>query len=547
MLCPRPLALALLLAVSASASTAQFLQPSVEVLYELHGEADGDNFGILCEAIGDLNGDRVQEFVVTAPYNDEGAKDAGKAYLYDGRSGILIRSHVNTLAGGNLQRAGAAGDLDGDGVLDYIVAAWPNNAGVGSGQVWAYSGETGALIQFFKGQRMNDEFGHDVAGMADIDGDGWGEIVVGASLFDGPGGASNAGRVYVLSAKDGTLHYTIDGPRAQSTFGHSLTSVPDLDGDGFEDLIIGAPEGATSSFTGSGKGYVHSGRTGALLRVLTPTTGRAAVFGGWISSPRVDLTGDGIPDALMTDQGDFSRGQETGRIYAFDGATGAPLWNRRGSSALQGFGASDNIGDVTADGIDDLVISSWRSPDGGAAFTGKVDVWDGATGTRLRTITPTDPGGAFGGKPCGIGDVDCDGLPDLLVNSPLSSERGPGRGKLVVIRGQDHRPACLTLSVSAQPLAGQAVTFTLSGGTPGEPAEMVGQVRGGRDCNLFAVVTDRVRFFRRVGTFDAAGDFMAEWTPRPMSTGVSVRFFGSMATAPDVAPCRSQFLDRVVK
>lgn len=523
------LACALTLGLAPTTSFAQFLEDDVQVIYERVGENDGDNFGILVEAIGDLNGDGVEEFLAQAPFEDSGATNGGKSYLFDGKSGTVIRTHVGTVPNGNIQRGGEAGLLDTDAVPDYLVAAWPQNFNSDPGRVWAYSGADGSLIQSWVGEVNGDQFGHDVAILPDIDGDGWGEVAIGASLKNV--GGAGTGRVYVYSARDGSLQYSIDGPMQGANFGHTLANVGDLDGDGFDDLAVGSPEGRGLALVGPGHGYLHSGANGSLIRSFDAPVSGSVFLGSWISTPRIDLNGDGFSDLLLTDQFDNTLGPQTGRLTAYDGTNGSVLWTRKGRSPRQGYGACDGIGDVTGDGIEDLVVSAWRSPDGGAPFTGKIHIRDGQSGDLLRVVTSTDAGGAFGGKPCGLGDVDGDGFNDILVNVPMSSAPGPGRGRLMVIRGQDHRPSCLQLSVNAPLEPGTPTTFTIRGGAPGAQVLLTAsRGNGGRGT----IVS---------GQFDANGEEVVGWIPPLGTSGLALRFQALQASP----SCVSQFVDRVVQ
>jgi FG-GAP repeat len=431
------LALAALLTVAPGAA-AQFVEPDVEVLYSIDGENPGDNFGILPAAIGDLDGDGVLEFLVTAPGNDDLANDAGKAYLFDGATGALIRAHAGSVAGVKIQRAAAVGDVDGDGIPDYGYSAWPDGGTAHPGYVKIHSGATGDLLYEFTGENDGDAFGFGLSYVRDLNADGHDEFLIGAPFHDDTD--VDQGRVYLHSGADGTLLRMQDGPAAQAQFGHAIGGIGDLDGDGFDEYVVGSPEG-NGPVPGHGSAYVFSGATGAEIPpAMTGHAQRGAIFGGWIQVSRIDVNGDGFADIPVSDQGDSRWGPETGRFRIFDGTNHERIWVRVGASALQGLGANGNVFDVDGDGLDDVVVTSWRSPDGGFPVTGKAEICKGTDGTLLRTITATDSAGCFGGYAFGLGDVDGDGPPDYFINAPCSNAVAPTQGRIWVIRGRDHTP-----------------------------------------------------------------------------------------------------------
>ena len=430
-----------LVALPLTPAVAQFVEPDVEVIYSIDGENPGDNFGILPAVIGDIDGDGVLEFLVTAPGNDDLAVDAGKAYLFDGATGSLIRAHAGAIANVKIQRAAAVGDVDGDDVPDYAYAAWPDGAAIHPGYVNVHSGADGTLLHAFTGEGNGDAFGFGLSYVRDLNADGHDEILLGAPFHDTA--ASDAGRVYLRSGADGSLMRMQDGASTDAHFGHAIGGVDDLDADGFDEYVVGSPEG-NGPQPGRGTAYVYSGATG--VEILPAMHGHqiyGAILGGWVPVSRIDVNGDGLADLPLSDQGDFRHGQETGRFRMFDGADHSHIWGRRGSSAFQGLGANGNVFDVDGDGLDDVVVTSWRSPDGGFPFTGKAEILKGTDGTLLRTITATDSASCFGGFSFGLGDVDGDGPPDYFINAPCSNAAAPNQGRIWVIRGLDHSPTAV--------------------------------------------------------------------------------------------------------
>jgi hypothetical protein len=140
------------------------------------------------------------------------------------------------------------------------------------------------------------------------------------------------------------------------------------------------------------------------------------VFGNFFVAGVGDVNGDGTPDIYAADYGDTTLGPGTGRAAVFSGIDGSQLLSWTGSAAGEGLGPGREAGDVNGDGRIDLVIGSYNSSDG-APSAGKVQVFSGADGSLLRTITSTTPGEQLGFDAVGVGDQNGDGIPDLLVSA----------------------------------------------------------------------------------------------------------------------------------
>ena len=129
-----------------------------------------------------------------------------------------------------------AGDVDNDGYDDVIVGAYGNDAGgSGAGRAYVYSGQTGDIIWTFTGEADNDHFGHSVSGAGDVNNDGYDDLIVGA-----PNCGVERGRAYVYSGLTGGLLWTFTGEAAENYFGHAVSGAGDIDSDGYDDVIVGA-------------------------------------------------------------------------------------------------------------------------------------------------------------------------------------------------------------------------------------------------------------------------------------------------------------------
>jgi hypothetical protein len=395
---------ALLWAAPAAGNAApamRFVQRT-HMLWSVSGGQAGALFGWAVSELTNVNGDGVTEAIVGAVL--DGPSSNGAVYVFSGATGDQLfefHGRPNDLLGYSVADAG---DVNGDGVHDIAAGAR------GGDLVHVWSGATGATLLTLHGEQAGDAFGFSVAGAGDVNGDGRADVLVGAVANDAAG--PNAGRAYVFSGADGSLLYSIDGDRAGDLFGSAADGTGDLNGDGVHDLLIGARNAGNAH---DGRVYAYSGANGH--RIWASAQDKAAKDLGWFFVADVgDLDHDGTPDVYG---GDFTYsvgGRNRGRVEIFSGADGSVLRSWTGSSANQGFGPGREAGDVNGDHVPDIAVGSYTSSDG-AKGAGKVEIFSGATGDRLRLITSTNKGENFGFDTVGLGDTNGDGHPDLLVSA----------------------------------------------------------------------------------------------------------------------------------
>jgi hypothetical protein len=301
------------------------------------GQAGGQ-FGAAVAGVADTNGDFKGDLLVGAPFENPGVApaDSGRAYLFSGATGVrrltLASPNAEPLGLFGLAVAGLA-DITGDGKGDLLIGA-PNENPGGSpadcGRAYLFNGYTGAFIRTLASpsQQANGGFGTSVAAVPDLNGDGRGDFVVGA-LFEHPGLAPDrAGRAYVYSGATGTLLFTLVSPQQQAdgTFGNSVAGVPDVNGDGKGDILVGAPyEKVGANPDASGRAYLFSGANGALLRQFAAGGPVENDIFGFSVAGCSDLNGDGRGDIIIGAKAKSVAGSpaNAGRVYVYSGATGA--------------------------------------------------------------------------------------------------------------------------------------------------------------------------------------------------------------------------------
>ncbi len=478
----------------------------------IQGDALYDQAGRAVSSAGDVNGDGIDDIIVGAPNLNS---LSGRAYVIFGRDSAT-RSNIdltNLAAGDGFSISGqaglreyagislsAAGDINGDGLDDIVIGAGGASGPGGSSAsgraivIFGVSGATRANIDatalastdgfiiaaptLFDGANV----GYSVSNAGDVNGDGFDDLIIGARKFTfdnvRTGGAfvifgtADATRanidVNTLMPADG---FVIQGDAANDRAGRSVSSAGDVNGDGIDDLIVGA-YGSDDGGLYAGEAYVIYGKTGSTRGTIDLTTlaasdgfviqGDAAFDQAGVSvSNAGDVNGDGIDDLIVGARYGSDGGTYAGEAYVIYGKTGSTrgtidLTNLavsdgfiiQGDTAGDGAGFSvSNAGDFNGDGIDDLIVGARRGDDGGYS-AGEAYVIFGKSGnTRgridLTNLTRSDgliiqgdtAGDQAGYSVSAAGDVNGDGIDDVIVGAPHGDNGGDRAGEAYVIYG----------------------------------------------------------------------------------------------------------------
>ncbi|MCB9832193.1 MAG: FG-GAP repeat protein [Planctomycetes bacterium] len=328
---------------------------------------------------------------------------AGLAVIGTAQSVTRFRYELTGNPIGGVPRAAPAGDVNADGIPDYMAAT---TNGVNAGRVLVFSGADGSVLHAFAGAGAS---GISLSSLGDIDGDGHDDIIY--ALGHDPSVSSTGIAAKIRSGATGALIVDKYYPPGLPIWA-SVTGLGDVDGDTIPDYAIGFPRQGTSG-AGDGRVEVYSGATHAVIRSFAGAPGDQL---GWSLANAGDVDSDGVDDLLIgAPQGDSSgNALGSGRAEVRSGATGALIHSFPGNGLAATGYEVDGIGDVNGDGIPDLLLGEpgGFSP-GGAGYVGRARVMSGATGALLKSFVLS--GSQLGHSVDGLGDVTGDGVPDYAI------------------------------------------------------------------------------------------------------------------------------------
>jgi len=401
----------------------------------------------------------------------------------------------------------AAGDWDSDGVVDLLVGApGVDAAGPDSGRVTVLSGKTSAVLFTTAGQATGDRAGRSVAALGDVNSDGIGDFAYGAPTRSVAG--PQAGGASVISGADGSTLHSWEGSTPFGVFGFSVASAGDLDGDGRQDLLVGAPNEDPAG-PDSGAVYAYSTGSSGLLMVLAGAN-PGDKFGSTLCSIG-DANQDGVPDFLVGSPDEASAGlTAAGSARLFSGADGSSLGAWFGLNADERYGTSlCAIGDRDSDGRADFAVGAPGSVACGGPACGRVELRSGATGGLFLGING-GPQTALGASLSALGDINTDGICDLLIGAPDA----PIGGAVLLFSGLN--AALLgVVQPSAEPGAsfGHAVVSLSSPSAAGPPqwaaTAPYGDLNQSNDHGSLTVYSDSIQ----LGEIFCAGDGTAAPCP----------------------------------
>ena len=427
-------------------------------------------FGYSVSTAGDVNGDGRSDVIVGAYGYDNGQSDEGRAYVYHGSASGLSAT-ANWTAENNSATTyfgysvSTAGDVNGDGFSDVLVSAPFYDGGqTDEGIVFVYHGSPSGLSFSFNWAVVINQayayFGYSVSTAGDVNGDGYSDVIVGAVGYNN--GQADEGSAYVYHGSatglSATANWTAESNQATANFGNSVSTAGDVNGDGYSDVIVGAPA-YDNGQTDEGRAFVyHGSATG-----LSPTANWTAEsdqadarFGNSVSTAG-DVNGDGYSDVIVGAYLYHNGQSQEGRAYVYHGsASGLSTtanFTKAGTAGSDNLGSNvSSAGDVNGDGFSDVLISAPYF-DGGQTDEGIVYLFGGAVNglnpIAFASIEGNQDSAFFGESASTAGDVNGDGYCDVIIGSPFYDNGQSNEGRAYIYFGSALTPY-LTLNTSVE-------------------------------------------------------------------------------------------------
>ncbi len=486
--------------------------------------------GLSVAGAGDVNGDGYDDVIVGAPFYDAGQTDEGAAFVFHGGpSGITTagaasaatqlesdQSSLNPFTDSPPRfgiSVSGAGDVNGDGYDDVIVGAPFYDAGqVDEGAAFVFLGGPAGIPDGSPATAATQlesnlaasafpfipatSFARNVSGAGDLNGDGYADVLVGATGYDA--GQTDEGAVFVYlggpaGIADGdpaTAAARLESNQASAGFGSSLSSAGDVNSDGHADVIVGADSylgrGAAFVFPGSGSGLSNANpSTPGVTELVSTQTGSA--FGTSVSAAG-DVDGDGFGDVIVGAPSYDTSGSDEGSAFIFrGGATGIADGSELIASRIQSdqtgarLGQSvSGLGDVNGDGYGDVAVGAHQydslSVNDGAVFVflGRPAVLpSGFPSTAYAHLDVGQSEAWMGWSVAGAGDVNGDGYADVLAGATLFDAGQTNEGRAYL-----HRGGALGLSGAANASPQILAGGSLQGSEILMQAEPAGDVNG---------------------------------------------------------------------
>jgi len=407
------------------------------------GDQAGAAHGSSVAAAGDVNGDGYCDIAIGARGLDTHLENVGRVSIHLG-SANGVSDQTAEVFHGDQDQAGLgcalapAGDINGDGFADVVFGGTVQpESPPGAATTWMHYGSATGLAQApgwaSECNQGGASCGWSVASAGDVNGDGFGDIIVGAINYDN--GEPNEGAALVFygspTGPSATPDWIAEGNQAFAEFGYAVGTAGDVNGDGFDDVIIGSPQYSNGEFA-EGRAWLYLGSPTGLATTPAWTAESNQIDGrmGRMVGTAGDVNADGFADVMIGCYSYTNGETDEGIALVFHGSpnglspNGTPLnadWMTEGNQMTAWYGRTGGAaGDVNGDGYSDVIISAYRYTNG-ESLEGAVFVYHGSPIGLCRTPNWTaesnQVNAAFGFSAGGAGDVNGDGFSDVIVGA----------------------------------------------------------------------------------------------------------------------------------
>ncbi len=416
-------------------------------------------FGYGVSAAGDVNADGYGDVFVAAIDYDNTQTNEGAVFVYHGSSsGVTttiqrqIESNQNNAEMGH--RIGFSGDINGDGYADLVAGAiYYDNGQTDEGAVFVYHGSSSGITSTLQVQIESNlayaEFGRPAVSAGDVNGDGYGDIIVGAGYY--ANGSSDEGAAFVYHGSStglsSTIQTQIEINQASARMGYSVASAGDVNGDGYSDVIVGAPDYDNGSSNEGGAFLFHGSAQGGISTTYTTrlTKGQSGAHYGNSVACAGDVNADGYSDVMVSATTYDNGSTDEGAVFVYHGSStglsttistqieGNQSWVYIGDCV-------STAGDVNGDRYSDIIIGAVNyNNGGGTSAEGVAFVHHGSSSgissTKTTQLESNQTSASFGCSVACAGDVNGDGYSDVIVGASSYDNGSSDEGAAFVYHG----------------------------------------------------------------------------------------------------------------